>query len=72
LPVTFTAGTPVVLEAQMWARRCPGGAHTVDATGAIVFDGTDPNAAIVSCKGFGPQAVPVRHRSWGSLKAFYR
>jgi len=72
LPITLLAGAPVNLEAQMWARRCPGGSHSVDATGVIVFEGPNPNAAVISCKGFGPQAVPVRRRDWGSLKAIYR
>jgi hypothetical protein len=72
LPVTFVAGTPRTLEVEMYARRCPGGAHTVDATGRIVFDGTNGNAAVVSCNGFGPTPVPVRHRSWGEVKTIYR
>lgn len=72
VPVTLIAGTPRDLEVEMFARRCPGGAHTVDATGHIVFDGTDKDAAVVSCKGFGPTTVPARWRSWGELKTIYR
>ena len=72
LPVTLIAGTPHTLEVEMWARRCPGGAHTVDATGNLEFDGPDPHAAVVSCKGFGPEAVPVLPASWGRIKLIYR
>lgn len=72
VPVTFVAGTPRDIEVEMSARRCPGGAHTVDATGRIQFVGTDPNALVVSCKGFGPTAVPARRSSWGRLKTLYR
>jgi hypothetical protein len=72
VPVMLVAGIPLDLEVEMFARRCPGGAHTVDATGRIVFDGTDEEAAVVSCKGFGPIAVPVRRRTWGELKTIYR
>jgi hypothetical protein len=72
LPIVLTAGTPSEVEVQLYARRCPGGAHTVDAAGQVVFDGTDPNAQVVSCKGFGATPVPVLRRSWGSLKTIYR
>ena len=72
LPVTLIAGTPRTLEVEMSARRCPGGAHTVDSTGDLEFDGPDPSAAVVSCKGFGPQAVPVLPASWGRIKLIYR
>lgn len=72
VPISLTAGTPRNLEVEMSARRCAGGAHTVDATGRIVFVGTDENALVVSCKGFGPIAVPVRQTSWGRLKMIYR
>lgn len=72
VPVTFIAGTPRDIEVEMYARRCPGGAHTVDATGRVQFIGTDANALVVSCKGFGPTAVPTRRSSWGRLKTLYR
>ena len=72
LPVTFIAGTPRDIEFEMYARRCPGGAHTVDATGRVQFVGTDPNAVVVSCKGFGPVSVPAHRPSWGRLKTIYR
>lgn len=72
LPVVLTAGTPLELEVELYGRRCPGGAHSVDATGQVVFQGSDPNVIVVSCKGFGPAAVPVAHRSWGRLKTIHR
>jgi len=72
VPVVLTAGVPRDIEVELYARRCPGGSHTVDATGQVVFEGTDPNAQVVSCKGFGPVAVPVQRRTWGSLKTMYR
>lgn len=72
LPITLIAGTPRDLEIEMYARRCAGGAHTVDATGFVTFEGTDINAVVVSCKGFGPAAVPVQQRSWGQIKTIYR
>jgi hypothetical protein len=72
LPVTIVAGTPRDLEVEMWARRCAGGSHSVDATGLLVFEGTNPSASVFSCKGFGPKAVPVLRRRWGELKSIYR
>jgi len=72
LPVVLIAGTPRDLEVELQGRRCAGGAHSVDATGQVVFDGTDPNVLVVSCKGLGPVAVPVRSRTWGGLKTMYR
>lgn len=72
LPVTLTAGTPRNLEVEMYARRCPGGSHTVEASGRIVFQGTNPDAYVVSCKGYGPKTIPVLRRSWGELKTIYR
>jgi ferredoxin len=72
VPLTLVAGTPRDIEFQMSGRRCPGGAHDVEATGTIRFIGDDPNAMVTSCKGFGPIAVPVRRSSWGRLKTLYR
>ena len=72
VPITMIAGTPREIEIEMYSRRCAGGAHTVDGTGRLEFVGTDPDAAVKSCKGFGPYAVPVRGFSWGSLKTLYR
>ena len=71
-PVTLTAGTPLDILVEMRARRCPGGSHTLDATGRIVFVGTDERAGIVSCKGFSQATVPTRPTSWGRLKSIYR
>lgn len=72
LPVTLTAGTPRDLEVEILGRRCAGGAHSVDATGQVVIEGSDPNAFVVSCKGFGPTAVPAVRRTWGGLKTMHR
>lgn len=72
LPVLLTAGTPRPLEVELYGRRCAGGAHSVDATAQVVFEGSDPNALVISCKGFGPTAVPVMPRSWGRMKLLYR
>lgn len=72
MPVILKAGTPRDLELELYARRCAGGAHTVDASVELVFEGTDPNAYVFSCKGYGPVSVPVERRSWGSLKTMYR
>lgn len=72
VPVTFIAGTPRELEIEMSARRCAGGNHTVDATGRVSFDGSDPDAKVASCKGYGPRSVPALRRSWGELKLLYR
>ena len=72
IPVTLVAGTSLDIEVEMRARRCAGGSHTVDATGSLVFNGTTANAVVTSCKGFGPRSVPVRHSTWGGLKAIYR
>lgn len=72
IDLNFFAGTPRDLEVKMVGHRCPGGSHTVDGTVRLVFIGSDPQAAVVSCKGFGPSAVPVRTRSWGEIKTLYR
>ncbi len=72
VPIVIVAGTPREVEVEMFARRCPGGAHTVDATGQVFMEVANPLVTVVSCKGFGSSAVPVRLRSWGHLKAAYR
>jgi hypothetical protein len=72
VPIVIVAGTPREVEVEMWARRCPGGAHTVDATGQVYFEVTNPSATVTSCKGFGSTTVPVLRRSWGQLKSSYR
>jgi hypothetical protein len=73
VPVVLTAGSPRELEVSLDSHRCPGGdGFTVDATGRVSFVGTDERARVVSCKGFGPAAVPVHRRSWGQLKTTYR
>ena len=71
LPISLVAGTPRDLEAEMYARRCSGGAHTVTATGHVSFVGLPTGAVIVSCKGWGT-ATPALRRSWGELKTIYR
>lgn len=72
LPIVILAGTPCEVEVEMFARRCPGGSHTVDATGQVYFEVTDPSVTVTSCKGFGLTTVPAPRRSWGQLKSFYR
>jgi hypothetical protein len=72
VPIVIVAGTPREIEVELFARRCPGGSHTVDATGKAYFEVTDPQVTVVSCKGFGTITVPVIRRSWGHLKSVYR
>lgn len=72
VPIIIVAGTPREVEVEMLANRCPGGSHTVDATGQVYFEVTNPLVTVISCKGFGSITVPVLRRSWGHLKASYR
>lgn len=72
VPIVIVAGTPRAVEVEMFARRCPGGSHTVDATGQVYFEVTNPSVTVTSCKGFGPTPVPALRWSWGHLKSSYR
>lgn len=72
LPITITAGTPLTLEFEFWARRSPGGDHGADATGIVRFVGVPPGARVISCQGDAGIATPVHGASWGRLKTLYR
>ena len=72
VPIVIVAGTPREVEVEMWSRRCPGGAHTVDATGQVTFEVINPSVTVTSCKGFGSTTLPVHRWSWGRIKLSYR
>jgi len=73
IPVTITAGTPVLISYYVHGQRSVGGSHGSRATGVLSFSGIPIGADVVSCQGF-TSAVPTaaRLRSWGALKAIYR
>lgn len=72
LPLTITAGQPVLLEYALAGYRSAGGNHGALGSGQLRFSGLPPGAAIVSCRGFSQLPVPALRSSWGRVKTLYR
>ena len=72
LPVTMTAGTPIVIEFRLTGARSPGGSHSSSGDGVISFSDLPSGAGIGSCQGYSTLPTPVRRASWGALKTIYR
>lgn len=72
LPVTITAGQPVLVEYVLRGRRSAGGNHGARGTGRLRFSSVPEGAGIVSCQGYSQVPVPARQSSWGRVKTLYR
>lgn len=72
LPVTITAGTPLVIAFELAVFVPAGGNAGGSGNGIIRFSGLPPGAQVVSCQGYGSSTTPVRPTSWGRLKTHHR
>lgn len=70
LPVTITAGSPIEVAFDLLYHDTPAGYGSANVVGDYGVTGLPPGVRAVNCS--TTDVTPVRHVSWGRIKAAYR